>query len=112
MPFQLLTAVYLDVRGPAHFHFGRDDEHAHADSQRHHHHVHEPGVITVRDGSELALEEQSPSGWSSTMFAALPAGGAALQVSKTSGRVMPLPEPPRKTCSPGRIERPPSKHLR
>ena len=119
LPFQVLTAVYLDMRGPLHFHVESDDDYHHHDHahshdrdhlERHHHHHGDPSVVTVHhDGvlEPLALEVENPSGWSSTMLVALLGGGSSLELPEMSGSLTPRTEPPLKTRFPGRLERPP-----
>ena len=115
MPFQALTAVYLDVQGPAHFHVYHDDhdhEHSHGPHhvEHHHHHPHDHSVVAVHEHGvpdSPALEEQERSGWSATMLVALAAEGAALQVPEPSNGVASLPSLPLKTRFPAGLERPP-----
>jgi len=75
VPFYALTAVLLDVRGPAHVHVGHSHEHGHSRAHggiAHHHHHHDDHsvVIVHRDGvpEEPAAAETGRSG---TMVAAL-----------------------------------------
>jgi hypothetical protein len=117
-PFQGLTAVYLDVLGPAHFHAGHDDDdhhdrgqvHSHGQGQveHHHHHPHDSSVVTVHDGlpSQLALEEEIASGWSGIMLVAL-VTSASPQLPEMRDGLTPSREPLLKTRFPGRLERPP-----
>jgi hypothetical protein len=95
LPFQALTAVYLDVRGPAH----------------HHHHPHDHSVVAIHDhgvpGSP-ALEEEGRSGWwSATMLVALTANDGSLQLLQPSNGVAPIQSPRFKTRFPMGLERPP-----
>jgi hypothetical protein len=119
MPFQVLTGVYLDTRGPAHFHVGHDDDHhdrghvhSHGQGQveHHHHHPHDSSVVTIHDDSlpsHLALEEETPSGWSGSMLVALVTSGASPQPPEMRDSVTPKREPLLRTRFPGRLERPP-----
>ena len=118
LPFQVLTGLYLDVRGPLHFHVehgehdhGHDHSHSHAhsDSERHHHAAFDASVVTVHDGERaafLALEE-AETGWSSVMFAALSAFAGSLTLPEMSGGYAPGPAAIHRThLTPG-LERPP-----
>jgi hypothetical protein len=123
MPFHVLTAVYLDVRGPAHFHVAagehdhdhdHDGGHGHSHGQdpvaRHHHHPGDASVVTVHDDGLLeshVLEEETASGWSGTMLAALLASGASPQPPRMSSAPAPRQEPLLQTRFLGRLERPP-----
>jgi hypothetical protein len=121
MPFQVLTAVYLDVYGPAHFHVedGNDDhdhrhEHSHSHGrdhvERHHHHPADPSVVTVRDDGlleSIALEERPTPGWSGIMLVALLTSGAPPQAPETPSGIAPRREPLLQTRFLGRLERPP-----
>jgi hypothetical protein len=118
MPFQALTAVYLDVRGPAHIHVEHDHGHhdrghAHSHGQghveRHHHHPHDSSVVAVHDDSlpsHFASEEEIPSGWSGTMLVAL-VTSASPQLPETRDGPTSRREPLLQTRFPGRLERPP-----
>ena len=113
LPFHALTAVYLDLRGPAHFHL--DDEmhehsHGHDHPERHHHHAGDPTVVTVEDDARLeslALEESTASGWSATMCVALVSAGASLHLPRLPNDIAPGREPLLQTRFLGRLERPP-----
>lgn len=114
MPFQALTAVYLDVLGPAHFHFEHDHHgslpsHGQDRIERHHHHQDDLSVVTVHDDGLLEpfASGETPSGWSSSMLAVLSAGGASLQPSQPSNELAPRAEHFLYTRFPGRLERPP-----
>lgn len=109
MPFQALTAVYLDVRGPAHFHVEHDDDHDHhhAHGVEHHHHHHDDRSVVAVHDHDLPLQEEAASGWSGTMLVALPAGAARLQLLETSSGLTPAQAPLLQTRFPGRLERPP-----
>jgi hypothetical protein len=121
MPFQVLTAVYLDVRGPTHFHAENDDgahshKHAHGhahshgqdDVQRHHHHPDDPSVVTVHnDGLIEPVALETKSGWSGTMLVALLADSASPQLPNMQGGLTPRREPLLQTRFLGRLERPP-----
>jgi hypothetical protein len=125
LPFQALTAVYLDMRGPAHVHVdddahhhhGHDHAHAHLHPhahgkhrvERHHHRYDDPSVVVVHDGGtrdSQAAEMENKPGWSATMLAALPAG-AALLLPRMLSVLSPRPQPVPRTRYPGRLERPP-----
>jgi hypothetical protein len=113
LPFHTLTAVYLDLRGPAHFHL--DDEmhehsHGHDHPERHHHHAGDPTVVTVEDDASLeslALEEGTTSGWSATMCVALVSAGASLHLPRLPNGIAPGRESLVQTRFLGRLERPP-----
>ena len=153
MPFQALMVVYLDVRGPAHFHVGqagdhlvhpdardagadrghgraheyshviqamglegrgRFHEHSHSRGangvERHHHHPGDPSVVTIDDQAlpgDLALKEETTSGWSGAMLAALPASGLSPHLPASLDAPAPRPDPLLQTRAPGRLERPP-----
>src|SRR4030095_4367356 len=89
MPFQALLAVYLDVRGPGHYHIQSDiaandhgqahvtahlalahgHSHVHGEQavEHHHHHRADPTVVTVQNSCLssplLARSEDIISGW-------------------------------------------------
>jgi len=119
LPFHALIAVYLDLRGPAHFHHHHElDDHDHDHPHRHDHgaverHYHpafDQSVVTVEDGAVLdprALEEGALSGWSATMCVALVSAGAALQLPRLTGGIVPGRQPLLQTRFPERLERPP-----
>jgi hypothetical protein len=120
LPFYALTAVYLDLRGPAHFHHhhhalddddhGRPHGHDHDAVERHHHPAADQSVVAVEDDAVLdahALEEGGPSGWSATMCAALVSAGAALDLPRLTDGFVTGREPLLQTRFPGRLERPP-----
>ena len=125
MPFQALTAVYLDVLGPAHYHahFPAENEHRHeyghdhhghshgqGDVERHHHQAADSSVVTVHsDGALefLALEAENTSGWSGSMLVTLVGEAATPQLSLMSARLTPPIELLLQTRFPGRLERPP-----
>jgi len=131
MPFQVLTAVYLDLRGPAHFHVENDDDdhdrdqdhgrahdhghgHTHTHSQdhveRHHHHADDPSVVTVPDDSLLellALEAENKSGWSGTMLVALLGENTLPQLPAVPGGLTPRRETLPQSPFLGRLDRPP-----
>jgi hypothetical protein len=115
LPFQALTAVYLDVRGPAHFHV-EDDEHEHSHSharngiEHHHHHPHDHSVVAVNEHGipdSPALEEEGRSGWSATMLVAATANDGWLQLLELSHGVMPTRPSSLPTHFPAPLERPP-----
>jgi hypothetical protein len=123
LPFQVLTAVYLDVIGPLHFHVEIDDHiheperaHSHLHSlgeghaERHHHPPDQPGVVTVHsDGvlDPLAVEGEIKSGWSAKMLVALLAGSACFVLLTAATCLVPGREHSLKSRFPGRLERPP-----
>src|SRR4249919_2295804 len=95
LPFHALTAVYLDLRGPAHFHVHDEagvDEDAHPHAHDHggiDHHRHAPAdgsVVTVGDEAldSHELAEEVSSGWSATMCAALVSGAAPLHAPRAA----------------------------
>jgi len=115
LPFHALTAVYLDVRGPAHFHV-EDDEHEHSHShaqngiEHHRHHPHDHSVVAIHEHGvpdSPALEEEGRSGWSATMLVALTANDGSLQLLQPSNGVAPIQSPRLKTHFPAGLERPP-----
>jgi hypothetical protein len=116
IPFHALTAVYLNLLGPAHFHL--DDEmhehsHGHDHPARHHHHAGDPTVVTVDDDASLdslALEEGTASGWSATMCTALVSACAALHLPRVRNGMAPGRESLLQTRFLGRLERPPRFH--
>jgi hypothetical protein len=116
LPFQALTALYLDVHGPLHFHVAADDHdhhggHAHAHGDRHHHHANDVSVVRLdeenRFGPLAALEHESNPGWSATMLAALTAGVSMLQTPNATGSPVLSHVCPLRTRFPSRLERPP-----
>jgi hypothetical protein len=123
MPFQVVTAVYLDLRGPAHFHVDDGiDEHDHGHShfhgrdgiERHHHPAADESVVAVENApmpDSHALEEGAPSGWSATMCVALVSAGPSLQLPRPTDGIVPGPETLLQTRFPARLERPP-RHYR
>ena len=114
LPFQVLTALYLDIRGPLHFHIEshHDHDHAHVHAhdhlERHHHDAHDPTVIVVDGdaGQSVAGEAEAATGWSSVMFVTLPRD-ARLSLLNVSSVLVPTPEFPPQTVPRRRIERPP-----
>jgi hypothetical protein len=119
MPFHVLTAVYLDFLGPAHFHVDDEtDEHAHGHAhahghdhfERHHHHPNDPTVVAAEEDAlldALAFDESTASGWSATMVAALVAADAALHLPQSPSGLAPGQDPLLHTRFLGRLERPP-----
>jgi len=114
LPFQALTAVYLDLRGPAHFHLDDDEvherDHAHAQLERHHHPAGDPTVVTAEGDPALeshAPEESTASGWSATMCVALVSADALLDLPWTPNGMTAGREPLFRTRFLGRLERPP-----
>jgi hypothetical protein len=117
LPFHALTAVYLDLRGPAHFHVHDDADaddglHAHADEhgriEHHRHAAADRSVVTVEDALDSReLAEEISSGWSSTMCAALVSTATPLHVARVASGIVAGPAHLLQTRSPGRLERPP-----
>ena len=118
LPFHALTAIYLDLRGPAHFHIhdaADADDHAHPhphDHDRIKHHRHAAGdrsVVTVDDDAidSHELAEEIASGWSAAMCAALVSAAAPFPVPEAASGVLAGPAQFLKTRVPGRLERPP-----
>jgi hypothetical protein len=117
LPFHALTAVYLDLRGPAHFHVhdeadADDGAHSHADGhgriEHHRHAAADRSVVTVEDALDSReLAEEISSGWSSTMCAALVSAAAPLHVARAVSGIVAGPAHLLKTRTPGRLERPP-----
>ena len=108
LPLQALTAVYLDLVGPAHFHVGHHHGHDHV--ERHHHHHGDPSVVAAGDQDlleQLALKEETAPGWSSTMVAAVAPDRVSLALADTSQVPVPRLELRLQTRFPGRLERPP-----
>jgi len=113
LPFQALTAVYLDLRGPAHFYLDDDHErehgHAHGHLERHHHPAGDPTVVTAEDGAALeshALEEGT-SGWSATMCAAAVSARASSALPAVANGAILNRARLLQTRFLGRLERPP-----
>jgi hypothetical protein len=119
IPFHTLTAVYLDLRGPAHFHLhgeldedGRGHPHHHGSEyvERHHHPGADLSVVTVEGDAALdahPLEEGASPGWSSTMCVALVSAAASLHVPRLASAIAPGRDPLLQTRFLGRVERPP-----
>lgn len=118
LPFHALTAVYLDLRGPAHFHVhdaadADDDAHPHAHDYggiEHHRHAAADGsVVTVEDEAldSRELAEEISSGWSATMCAALVSAAAPLHAPRAASGIVIAPAHLLKTRFPGPLERPP-----
>lgn len=137
MPFQAVTAMYLDVRGPLHFHIETDDadddhdDHAHARAhvhahphthvhsrahahdaqhpQRHYHDRADASVVKIGGGSLDfgALQGETRCGWSSIMLAAIVGDDLALELSELSNVMTALLQPVLQRWFPGRLERPP-----
>ena len=114
MPFHALTAVYLDLRGPAHFHVHHehDDDggdHDHGRLERHYHPALDPSVVTTEDDATLdghALAEGVSPGWSALCLALVSAAPSWHQ-PRASGGIVPGSESRLLTRSLGRLERPP-----
>jgi hypothetical protein len=118
LPFHALTGIYLDLRGPAHFHVHDEagaDDHGHPHARDHGgigHHRHAAGdqsVVTVDDDAIDPHEsaEEISSGWSATMCAALASAAAPLHVPGAASGIVAGPAHLLKTRFPGRLERPP-----
>jgi len=116
LPLQVLTAAYLDLRGPAHFHLEHDDDdhlhgHSHSHGQghveHHHHDPHDASVVTVHDGLHGPALLSEESGWSGTMLAALLSSDASPLASAMRCGPTPRQEISLESRSPGRLERPP-----
>ncbi len=118
LPFYALTAVYLDLRGPAHFHVHDEadaDHHAHPHAhdsgpiEHHRHAAADRSVVTVEEEAldSHALAEEIFSGWSSTLCAALVSAAAPLHAPRAAGGIVIVPAHLLKTRFPGRPERPP-----
>src|SRR5262245_50219632 len=90
LPFQALTAVYLDVRGPGHVHVGGSAGHSHDGIGHHYHASDDASVVLIHDGSLLqaALEDEA-SGRSSLRLSALPADDSASSPLRTRARPVP-----------------------
>ena len=125
LPFQALTAMYLDVRGPAHVHVdsadddhdhphdhGHEHSHSHARNgiEHHHHHPHDHTVVAVHEHGvpdSPFLEEETRSGWSGSMFAALVGSTIRREPPKVSRAARPPRELPPPIPFLERLERPP-----
>ena len=116
LPFHALTAIYLDLRGPAHFHVhdeaGANDHgypHEHGGVEHHRHATVDQSVVPVEDDAldSHELAEDISSGWSATMCAALVSAAAPLHVARTASGIVAGPAYLLKTRFPGRLERPP-----
>ena len=116
LPFHALTAIYLDLRGPAHFHVhdeaGADDHghpHDHGAIEHHRHAAADQSVVPVEDDAldSHELAEEISSGWSATMCAALVSAAAPLDLPRAASDVVIGPAYLLKTRIPGRLERPP-----
>ena len=116
MPFQVVTAVYLDLRGPAHFHVDDGiDEHDHGQShfhgrdgiERHHHPVADESVVVVEDAAVLDSHPLEAPGWSSTMCVALISTVPLPNVPAPMNAIVAAPDPFLQTRFPARLERPP-----
>ena len=118
LPFHALTAIYLDLRGPAHFHVhdaADADEHGHPRAHDHdgiEHHRHAPAdgsVVTVEDEAldSHELAEEISSGWSATMCAALVSAAAPLPAPRAASGIVIAPAHLLQTRFPGPLERPP-----
>src|SRR5262245_32212009 len=88
MPFHVLAAVYLDVRGPAHFHVKRiahnDHRHGHYRVAHHHHADSDASVVMVRvPGPVAPFAPREDSGWSGTMLVTV--------TTKASPQTAPVP---------------------
>jgi hypothetical protein len=107
MPFHVLTAVYLGVLGPPHFHLQDElDAHGPGHPQRHHHSASDGTVVIVADDAR-APEEGNASGWSATACLGLASTGAWLPLARRSNDLAPERSFRLQTCSLGRLERPP-----
>jgi hypothetical protein len=110
MPFHVLTAVYLDVFGSAHFHLedalhdhGHARAHGHGHLERHHHDAADSAVVTVGD----APDEGSAAGWSATACIGLASTRASLDLAPRPRDIAPDRSSPPQSRSLGRLERPP-----
>jgi hypothetical protein len=118
VPFQGFIAVYLDLRGPAHFHIdhellehaeGHLHSHGHQHVDRHHHRTGDDTVVVAEDdGLELAsLEEAAAQGGSGASFVAMISPGISLDLLRAPNRMAAKRDRPLETRFPGRLERPP-----
>jgi hypothetical protein len=116
LPLQTLTAAYLDLRGPAHFHLEHEEDdhhhgHWHSHDQghveHHYHHPHDTSVVTVHAGLDEPVLLSEQSGWSGTMLAALLTVDALPLASAARCGPAPRQESNPKSHSPERLERPP-----
>src|SRR4029453_16155519 len=118
LPFHALTAIYLDLRGPLHFHVhdeagsdsdGHSHAHEHGGIEHHRHAPADRSVVTVGDKAldSHALAEEISSGWSATMCAVLVSAAAPLHVPGAASGIVAGPAHLLKTRVPGRLERPP-----
>jgi hypothetical protein len=111
MPFHLLTAVYLDLLGPTHFHLehglhDHDPSHGPGHPQRHHHSAGDETVVTVADDARAPGEGNAP-GWSATACVGLASTSAWLQLARRPNDIAPDRSFHLQTRSLGRLERPP-----
>lgn len=115
LPFQALTAIALDLRGPAHFHVHDDADaddhgpaHDHGGVEHHRHAAADLSVIPVEDDALDSHEaEEIASGWSATMCAVLVSAAESLRIPGTASGAVAGPAQHLKTRFPGRLERPP-----
>lgn len=124
LALRALTALYVELQGPLHFHLDDDhhehrdqgDGHAHAHShghghsERHHHPAGDPTVVTLEDHAGLdgpASEETAARGWSATMCVALVSAHAWPDPPPAPNGIAPANEKRLQTRFPGRLERPP-----
>lgn len=121
IPCHILTALYLDLLGPAHFHLDHE-LHEHDDSAHHHHehrHIHaeqhthpldDATVVMVDDDASFeshAPEESATTGGAAASFLALVSGGLPSGLQLCSIGVQAAPESLPESRFPERLERPP-----
>jgi ABC-type nickel/cobalt efflux system permease component RcnA len=104
-----LTALYVELQGPLHFHLDDDhqEHHDHDHAERHHHSAADPTVVTLENRDGLASEETIARGWSATMCVALVPTHAWPDPSPLRRGVAPAGDTRFQTRSLGRLERPP-----
>jgi hypothetical protein len=106
-----LTALYVDLHGPLHFHLADDHHehhgHAHDHAERHHHAAGDPTVLTLEEHDGFAPSEPLAQGWSSTMCVAAVSADAWPDLRPAPDGVAPADAPSFHTRTPGRLERPP-----
>lgn len=122
LAFRALTALYVELQGPLHFHIdddhherhdhgdGHAHSHGHGHSERHHHPAGDPTAVTLEDHAGLdglAPEETVARGWSATMCVALVSARAWPDPPTAPNGVTPANETRLQTRFPGRLERPP-----
>jgi hypothetical protein len=116
LAFRALTALYVDLQGPLHFHLEDDHHHEHHDPahthshdrlERHHHAAGDSSVVTLEAHDGFRAEESIASGWSSTMCVAAASTHAWPDPPPLRERVVAAGYARYPTRSLGRLDRPP-----